>query len=462
MNEEQSWKRPAAPIEAEFAMPDFRRPVFPDRTEDIRDHGAVEGGEALCTEAFASAIAACAANGGGRVAVPDGVWLTGPIELKSNIELLLADNAEVRFSDRFELYLPAVEQYRQALYRSYSPLIRARDCENIAISGAGLLNGQGGAWQRMHWRHGGGEVQASARCDKDAHENVPPEQRVYDREDFGFRPVFIQPFNCRNVFFEGFRLVAPPCWAIVPAFCDTVAGRGLTILTEGYNPDGFNPNSCRNVLIEHCLFSTQDDAIAIKSGKDEEGRRLGRPSENIVVRHCRFDSRVGHGGIAIGSEMSGGVRNVRVHDCLFEGTNRALRIKSKRGRGGVVENIWIENIEVNNITRFPAIFIETYYGKGEVWDRENPYSQEPPLFRHIRVRHIRGSGNPGAIAVIGLPELAIEDVEIEDVRMRSRQGFVCADVNGIVLKDVRIEAEEGPAMSFDGVRNAAVFVTAEE
>lgn len=332
---------PIAPIRAPFAMPQLERPAFPARVVDVRAHGAVAGGAVKNTQAFAAAIAACAAAGGGRVLVPAGQWLTGPVHLRSNIELHLAEGAEIVFSDRFEDYLPVVLVRAGGIeLYNYSPFIYARDCTNVAITGPGRLNGNARAW--WAWK---------SRERRDLHQlaprGVPVEQRVFGTPADGIRPNFVVLMNCRNVLLEGFTIGSGANWTLHPVYCENVIVRRVHVLTDGPNNDGIDPDSCRNVLIEHCEFDTGDDCVVLKSGYNEDGWRVGRPMENLVMRWCT--ARRGHGGLAIGSEMSGGVRNVYVHDCDFAGTDRALRIKSRRGRGGVVENIWAENLRVQDL-----------------------------------------------------------------------------------------------------------------
>ncbi len=329
---------PIAPIQAPFAMPKLVRPSFPERIVDIRDFGAVGDGEKLCTEAFAKAIEACAREGGGRALVPKGIWLTGPIHLKSNIELHLAEDAEVRFSQRYEDYLPVVLIQRGGVQcYNYSPLIYAIDCNNIAVTGPGTLNGQGRVWWKFA-KHQPGMSKLFAAPAK----GIPVEERVFGTVEDGVRPPFLQTFRCKNVLLEGFTIKESPSWCIHPVYCENVIVRKLHVLTVGIpNGDGIDPDSCKNVLIEHCDFHNGDDCIVLKAGRDEEAWQINIPCENIVVRHCYM--KTGHAGFGIGSEMSAGVRNVFVHDCHFEATKAGVRMKSLRGRGGIVENVWIKN-----------------------------------------------------------------------------------------------------------------------
>ena len=386
---------------APFEMPELEPPSFPDRTVNIRDYGAVGDGKTMNTRAFASAIAACAKAGGGRVLVPAGVWLTGPIHLKSNINLHLAKETEVRFSTRFEDYLPKVfTRWEGTEMENYSPLIYANNCTNIAITGDGVFNGQGKPW----W-------------DKEMRKKI-------------HRPSFIQPINCRNVLLEGFSIGSGPMWTIHPVYCENVIIRKVKVETSGPNNDGINPDSCKNVLIEDCYISTGDDCISIKSGRDEDGWRVGRSCENIVIRHCRMKN--GHGAVVIGSEMSGDVRNVFVRDCLFDGTERGIRIKSRRGRGGVVENIWFQDIKMGRIKN-EAIRLNMLYGCGKA-----PASKKPPIFRNIHIRNVTCQQADTAVEIIGLPEKPIENITLENISISAEKGLSCTDIKGLKLINVAI------------------------
>lgn len=442
---EASDVEPIAPIEAPFEMPALERPVFPSRTFDIRDYGAVDDGVTTNTAAFAEAIAACAQAGGGRVLVPAGTWLTGPIHLESNVELHLAAGSELRFSDRFDDYLPAVFISRGGVEcYTYSPLIYARDCENIAITGSGTLNGQGQAW--WPWKSLPGISQLFEMGAK----GIPVEKRVFDNEE-GVRPPFIQPINCRNVLMEGFTLVDGPSWNIHPVYCENLIIRRVTINSHGPNNDGIDPESCRNVLIEHCFLDCGDDCFTIKAGRDEDAWRVGRPCENIVIRHC--ETRGGHGGVVIGSEMSAGVRNVFAHDCRFDGTDRGIRLKSQRGRGGIVENVWVQDIVMDNIV-LDAININLIYtGKRKPAEE---VSKATPLFRNIHIRNVTCHGAREAATLYGLPEMPLQGISIENADITSTRGMRCADIEGLELSNVTLSIEEGPAILLDDVRGADI------
>jgi hypothetical protein len=434
---------PIAPIPAPFAMPQLQRPVFPDRTVDIRDHGAVNGGREKNTGAFARAIAACADAGGGRVLVPAGQWLTGPIHLRSNIDLHLAEGAVVIFSDRPEDYLPVVlvRVGGVELY-NYSPFIYARDCENVAITGTGKLDGNATAWHPWKTKETKEIFQLASR-------GVPVEQRVFGTPEAAIRPNFVVFMNCRNVLMEGFTIGGGANWTIHPVYCENVIIRRVHVLTDGPNNDGIDPDSCRNVLIEHCVFDTGDDCVVLKSGYNEDGWRVARPMENLVMRWC--SSKRGHGGLVIGSEMSGDVRNVFMYDCEFTGTDRAVRIKSRRDRGGMVENVWVENVRVKNM-QYEVVIMNMDYTA----DRNTAVTQRPPLFRNIHLKNITAAGAPVAIRLTGLGDSLIQNITFSDMTIASTQGVIAENVEGLRFERVKIAPAKGPAFSLKNARDILI------
>ncbi len=441
-----------APLDTPFGPIHVARPTIPDRTVSIADCGAVAGGATMNTAAFARAIAACAEQGGGRVVVPAGVWLTGPIHLRSRIELHLEAGAEVRFSTRFEDYLPVVLVHSTVRLYNYSPLVYARDCTDIAITGPGMLNGQGQVWWPWKWE----PKRAPHRMHQFNVEDTPLEQRVLGTVEDGCRPRLIHLLDCRNVLLEGFTVRDSPSWTVHPAFCDNVIARGLTVIGKGPNNDGINPESCRDVLVEHCLLDTGDDCVTIKAGKDQEAWRRGRSCERVLVRHCRAIG--GHNILAIGSETSGSVRDIYVHDCTSDSTGRGLNIKTRRGRGGVVESIWLRNITIG-IVKNEGFKISMRYD-GEPAERAVNYEQthanskDVPILRNIHISNV-GCGRAAAAALIeGLPDQPIENLTLENVTLMAERGFRAECVKGLTLKRVNITVAEGPSLELnqaDGV-----------
>lgn len=434
---------PIAPISAPFEMPQLQRPVFADRQANIVDYGAVPGGETKNTAAIASAIAALDQLGGGRVLVPAGVWLTGPVHLRSNIELHLAANAVLKFSDVMEDYLPnvfvrvgGIELY------NYSPFIYARGCENIGVTGPGRLDGNSHAW--WDWKN----KETRAFFAQGA-AGVPVEQRVYGTREAAIRPSFISFVECKNILLEGFTIGGGPNWTIHPIYSENIIIREVNVLTEGPNNDGIDPDSCRNVLIENCTFSTGDDCVVLKSGYDQDGRRVNRPTENVVMRWCK--AKRGHGGLVIGSEMSGSVRNVFMQGCSFEGTDRILRIKSRPGRGGVVEKVWVDNVRGLNLRREAVILNMDYTS-----DPNAIVDDFPPVFRGIHVKNLVANGVPVAVRITGMDTSRIEDVSFENVNIVAERGILVTHARGLEFRDLDLTVAKGPRFEFTSVSDAVL------
>ena len=319
-------------------------PTFPDRTFAITNYGAKGDGVTDCTKAIKEAIDACHNAGGGRVSVPAGVYLTGAIHLKSNVDLDLARGATVRFSTDPRSYLSVVfTRYEGTEVMNYSPFIYALGQENIAITGEGTLDGQGtkGIW--YSWKRIPDPNQLVAMGDQ----GVPVAQRIFG-EGHHLRPYFIQPTRCKNVLIQGVHIMDSPMWVMTPLYCTNVTIQGVTVNADGPNTDGCDPDSCTDVLIKDCHFSDGDDCIAIKSGRDVDGRRVNIPSRNIVIQNCVFQN--GHGGVTVGSETSGGVENVFAEDCRFDSPNLdiAMRFKTGMTRGGFIKNAYIRNCTVKS------------------------------------------------------------------------------------------------------------------
>lgn len=434
---------PIAPISAPFDMPQLQRPAFPDRVANIVDHGAMPGGEVKNTAAFAAAISALENLGGGRVLVPAGTWLTGPIHLRSNIELHLAEGAVVKFSDVIEDYLPVVFVRGGGIeFYNYSALIYARGCENIGVTGPGRLDGNAKVW--WDWKSKETREQFAMGA-----AGVPVEKRVFGTREAAIRPSFINFIDCKNVLLEGFTIGSGPNWTIHPVYCENIIIRHVNVATSGPNNDGVDPDSCRNLLIEHCTFSTGDDCVVLKSGYDQDGRRVGRPTENVVMRHC--SSQRGHGGLVIGSEMSGGVRNVYMHDCDFEGTDRVLRIKSRPGRGGVVEKIYVENVTARALKREVVILNMDYSS-----DPNAVVDTHPPVFRDIHVKKVAASGAPVAIRITGMDTSRIQNISFEDVAIVSERGVVAKFARGISFVRTAISHSKGELFELQTVEGLTV------
>lgn len=369
-----------------FKMDEVQMPVFPQRKVSIINYGAVGDGVKLNTEAFNKAMTDLSKKGGGTLVVPKGVWFTGPIVFQSNINLHLEKGALLMFTPDFNAY-PLIKTVFEGLEtrRCQSP-VSGRNLVNIAITGEGAINGSGEAWRPLkkakvteaHWKSvvaSGGVLmnsgywfpsENSLRGAKASEENFNvPKKPLNDAEwdsvkDF-MRPVMISFIQCNKVLLEGVLFENSPSWNIHPFMCENVILDGVFVRNPAYaqNGDGLDLESCKNALIVNSTFDVGDDAICLKSGKDEEGRRRGVPTENVIVDNCKVFK--GHGGFVVGSEMSGGVRNISVSNCLFLGTDVGLRFKSNRGRGGVVENIFIDGISMFDIVTDSFLF-DLYYG----------------------------------------------------------------------------------------------------
>jgi unsaturated rhamnogalacturonyl hydrolase len=391
----------------------IKAPVFPARQFPITDFGAAAGGNADCTEAIRKAIGACAQAGGGRVVVPAGEFLTGPIHLKSNVELHLASGATLKFKTDPRAYLPAVfTRFEGMECYNYSPLVYAHEQENVALTGEGLLDGQADdqnwwAWKgKKQGREGApNQTDARQRLVKMVDQNVPVKERRFGEGSY-LRPSFVEFYRCRNVLIEGVRIRRSPMWELHPTLCTNVIVRSVNILSHGPNNDGCDPESCRDVLIEGCVFDTGDDCIAIKSGRNNDGRRLGTPSENLIIRRCIMKD--GHGGVVIGSEISGGCRNVFAEDCQMDSPNldRMLRLKSNAVRGGVIENIFMRNVTVGQVAD-AVLQIDFLYEEGA----EGRYK---PAARNVVMENISVKRTPRVLNVVGFPGATITGVRIYD------------------------------------------------
>jgi polygalacturonase len=420
----------------------LRPPVFPQRDFLLTQYGAVGNGRFDCTDAFLRAIQACYRAGGGRVVVPRGTFLTGPIHLASNVNLYLDEGAIVRFKQDPSAYLPPVfTRWEGVEAMNYSPFIYAFEKENVAITGSGVLDGQA---DEAHWWPWKGrkeygwqegmphQEEGRRRLFEMAEAGVPPEQRILG-EGFYLRPNFIQFYRCRNVLIEGVTIVNSPMWEIHPVLCENVTVRSVTVRSYGPNNDGCNPESCRYVLIEDCLFDTGDDCIAIKSGRNADGRRLNLPSEYILIRNCKM--RDGHGGVVIGSEISGGARYIFAERCEMSSPNldRALRIKTNSVRGGIVEHIYMRDVQVGQVAD-AVIRINFYYEEGDV-------GAFTPIVRHVEVRNLISRRSPYALYLRGYARSPIQDVRLIECTFEGVEKNLTEYVDGLYFQNVRINGK---------------------
>ena len=386
----------------------IQAPMFPAHDFVITNYGAVADGKTDCTDAIRKAIDACA-KGGGRVVVPAGEYLTGPIHLKSGVNLHLEINAALKFSTDPKAYLPAVfSRFESVECYNYSPFIYAFGQSNVAVTGEGTLDGQATGENWLRWKSGKNAgtntyKPANERLKKMASDGVPVEQRQFGEGDY-LRPNFIQFNRCRNVMVEGVHIRRSPMWEINPVLCTNVIVRGVDIVSHGANNDGCDPESCRDVLIEKCLFDTGDDCIAIKSGRNDDGRRIGVPSVNLIIRGCTM--RDGHAGTAIGSEISGSCSNVFVENCEMSSPrlNCALRLKSNAVRGGVLQNIFMRNVNVGQVSD-SVLQIDFLYEEGT----NGIYR---PVARNVAMENITVAHTPRVLNIRGFPGAEISNVRI--------------------------------------------------
>lgn len=393
----------------------IKAPVFPNRDFKIVDYGAHADGKTDNTEAIRRAIESCHQAGGGRVVVPPGVWLTGAIHLKSNVNLHVSEGATLKFIPEPAKYLPLVfTRWEGVELMNYSPLIYAFEQENIAVTGQGTLDGSASydnwwAWKRKQPGQSVDQVAARNRLIEQGDKGVPVAERIFGEGSY-LRPNFIQPYRSRNILIEGITIVNSPMWEIHPVLCVNVTVRGVKIDSHGPNNDGCDPESSRDVLIEDCVFDTGDDCIAIKSGRDNDGRRLNVPSENIVIRNSTMKD--GHGGVVIGSEISGGVRNVFIENCRMDSPNldRALRFKSNARRGGVMENVFMRNVEVGRVAE-AILTIDLLYETGA----NGPHQ---PVVRNVRIEKVNSASSPRVMWIAGFPGATIDDIRFTDCVFR--------------------------------------------
>ena len=429
---------PAANAQAAI-LARIKAPDFAGRDFVLSDSGAAPGED--CTEAIAKAIAACSAAGGGRVVVPAGVWLTGAVRLKSNVNLHLAEGATLRFVPEPARYLPVVlTRFEGIECMNFSPLIYAFGQENVAITGKGTLDGSANweTWWAWNDKSKGETKQTPARkrLDQQGTDGTPVAERIYGDGHF-LRPNFIQPYRCKNVLIEGVTIINSPMWEIHPVLCTNVTVRGVTVRSLGTNNDGCDPESCRDVLIEDCVFETGDDCIAIKSGRNNDGRRIGVPSENIVIRRCTMKD--GHGGVTMGSEISGGVRNVFVEDCKMDSPNldRAFRFKSNAVRGGVIENIFVRNVEIGRVKR-AVLSVEFDYEEGA----NGPHK---PVLRNVRIENVTAKSAGRVSVITAFPGAVIEGVLLKDCTFRGVEAAdMLKDAGTFTLQNVTIEPAKNP------------------
>lgn len=462
-------------------LPVIVSPKFKKDTTSITRYGAVPDGNTLNTKSINAAIDAVNKKGGGVVIVPAGLWLTGPVVLKSNINLHLAPGATLLFTKDFNEY-PLVKANWEGLpqMRNQSP-VSATGATNIAITGKGIIDGNGDAWRMVkkdkltesQWKK---LVESGGILSDDKKTWYPTEKTfkgskmqnpgvILPERDAAFyesikdflRPNLVLLTNCKYILLEGVTFQNSPAWCLHPLMSEHLTVRNIFVKNPWYaqNGDGIDVESCKNVLIENSVFDVGDDALCMKSGRDAEGRKRGMPTENVIIRGCTVYAA--HGGFVIGSEMSGGARNIYVSNCTFLGTDIGLRFKTTRGRGGVVENIFINDIYMKDIPAEVILFDMYYMAKDPVAlageKRELPkaefkeVNETTPQFRNFHISNVYCHGAEKGIFVRGLPEMHIKDILLENMVIQAKKGFDVQEATGITFRNIKmISAETNPVV----------------
>ena len=425
-------------------LQDIQPPVFPDKEFDITSYGAVGDGTTDCTEAINNAVNECSIKGGGKVIVPEGTFLTGAIHLKSNVNLYISEGAVLKFSEDKTKYLPVVlTRWEGVECMNYSPLIYAYQQENIAVTGKGVLDGQGSNTNWWSWKgkKNYGWNKDLPKQDKDrnilfnmADNNIPPKERIFGAEHY-LRPVFFQAYQCKNILIEGVTLKNSPMWFLNPVLSQNISILKVTVEGLGPNNDGCDPECCIDVLIKGCYFNTGDDCIAIKSGRNTDGRRVNVPSENIIIQDCVMKD--GHGGVVIGSEISGGIKNVFAENCKMDSPNldRAIRIKTNAVRGGIIENIFARNIDIGEVKE-AVLKINFFYEEGENGDFI-------PVVRNINLENINSKKSKYALWIKAYKRSPVQQVILKNCNFEKvEKDNVLENVKDLETKSVIINGKE--------------------
>ena len=422
----------------------IKAPTFPNRSFPVTRYGAKADGVTDSSAAFRRAIAACAAAGGGRVVVDGGAFLTGPIHLRSRVNLEVKEGATVKFLTDPKVYdLNVLTRFEGVELMGLSPLVYASNARDIAITGSGTLDGQAGNTVWWHWngnvRYGwkpgmGNQRAARVQLFDMAERGVPVGSRRFGAESY-LRPNFIQPYGCTNVLVEGITIRNSPMWEINPVLCRNVTVRGVQIDSHGPNNDGCDPESCHDVLIERCRFDTGDDCIAIKSGRNADGRRVNVPTENVVIRDCEMHD--GHGGVTIGSEISGGVRHVYAERNKMDSPqlDRALRLKNNAMRGGVLEHIYMRDVQVGQLAD-AVLQVDFLYEEGANGDF-------PPVVRDVELQRVTSKKSTYGLYLRGYEKGTIDDIRVIDCTFDGvAKPDVVEHVTGLVRRNVAVNGEK--------------------
>lgn len=467
---------PAVLLAQHPKLPVVQKTQFRKDTFSIVKYGAVADGNTLNTKSINAAIDACTQKGGGVVMVPAGLWLTGPVVLKSNVNLYLATGSTLLFTRDFDQY-PLIKANWEGLpqMRNQSP-VSATGATNIAITGSGIIDGNGDAWRMVkrdkltetQWK----KLVSSGGVVSDDQKTWYPSEKTFKgskmqnpgaitagKDDAFYQSIkdFLRPnlvllTSCKKVLLEGVTFQNSPAWCLHPLMCQDLTVRNIFVKNPWYaqNGDGIDVESCKNVLIENSVFDVGDDALCMKSGRDAEGRKRAMPTENVIIRGCTVYAA--HGGFVIGSEMSGGARNLFVTNCTFIGTDIGLRFKTTRGRGGVVENIFIDNIFMKDIPGEAILFDMYYMAKDPIplagEKRELPrvefktVDETTPIFKNFYISNIYCNGAEKAIFVRGIPEMHVKDIVLENMMLQANKGIDVQEATGILFKNITILTKE--------------------
>jgi polygalacturonase len=452
-------------------LPKVASTSFKKDTISIVKYGAKADGIFLNTKSINSAISACSAKGGGVVLIPAGLWLTGPVVLKSNVNLHIDRAALLQFTDDKSQYkLIEANWEGHAAYRNESP-ISGTNLVNIAITGEGVIDGNGEVWRAIgkdrltpeEWKQ---KVASGGVVSENGNSWYPSQSYLkglktpkagyiepgssaeanMEMKDF-FRPNMLVLTNCKRILLQNATFQNSPAWCLHTLLCEDLTLRGVRVRNPWYaqNGDAIDVESCKNVLIENSTFDAGDDGICVKSGRDEEGRKRGKPTENMIVRNNVVYRA--HGGFVIGSEMSGGARNIFVSDCSFIGTDIGLRFKTTRGRGGVVEKIYIKNIVMKDIITSAILFDMYYMGKspnedeGSITENLLPVTEATPQFREFYVSNVVCNGADKGLMIRGLPEMSIKGIHLDNITLKTKKGIEIVEGKDVTLKNVYVESQ---------------------
>lgn len=425
-------------VDAPFPMDSIKIFVFPQQNFSISDFGAIADGETNNAEAIKAAIKACNESGGGQVTIPAGNWFTGAISFEDNVNLYLEEGAELIFSDNPSDYLPAVSVSWEGLEcYNYSPLIYAYECENIAITGKGIIKSKMDKW--MPWiKRPQAHLEALKELYMKASTDVPVEKRQMAIGENNLRPHLIHFNRCKNVLLDGFMIRESPFWTIHLYMCSNGVVRNLDVKANGHNNDGIDLEMSSNFLVENCIFDQGDDAVVIKAGRNQDAWRLNTSCENIVIRNCTILK--GHTFLAIGSELSGGIRNIYMHDCSApKSVHRFFYIKTNHRRGGFVENIYMENVKSGQTQRVFEIDTEVLYQ----WKNLVP-TLETRLTRieGIYLNNVTCEEADAIYEIKGNPHLPIKNVSMSNIKINSLKKFINKAENVFNIKDENITYNE--------------------